>query len=50
MMAILIFLAVPAIHLIRTHWQETGTQETLPPGFTDDASHLNRTRIDTLIS
>lgn len=50
MTAILIFIAVPAIHLTRTHWQETGTQETLPPGFTDDASHLNRTRIDTLIS
>lgn len=49
LVALLVFLAIPTIHLIRTKLQETDAKPTLPKGFIDDESHLNRTPIDTLV-
>lgn len=49
LVALLVFLAIPSIHLIRTKLQETDAKPTLSKGFTDDESHLNRTPIDTLV-
>ncbi len=35
----------PLIHLLHTALQDRDTLEAVPPGFLDDASHLNQTRI-----
>src|SRR5437879_5716661 len=35
----------PLIHLLHTALQDRNTLEAVPPGFLDDASHLNQTRI-----
>ncbi|MFY1047424.1 FAD-binding protein [Chryseobacterium sp. GP-SGM7] len=47
--AVLIFLAVPVIHVFKTKWNETDSKTETPKGFTNDASQLNLTEIDTLI-
>jgi FAD/FMN-containing dehydrogenase len=38
-------LARPAFHLARTVSHDTGARAPLPPGFTDDASRLNQTKV-----
>lgn len=46
---ILIFIAIPVIHVLRTKWSESDIRNEIPVGFTNDASQLNLTKIDTLI-
>lgn len=48
--AVLIFLAVPVIHILKTKWKEQDTKNEIPKGFANDASQLNLTEIDTLIA
>lgn len=47
--AALIFISVPLIHVLKTKWNESDHREDIPKGYTNDASQLNLTRIDTLI-
>ncbi|MCD1116386.1 FAD-binding oxidoreductase [Chryseobacterium turcicum] len=47
---VLIFLAVPVIHILKTKWKEQDIKTETPKGFTNDASQLNLTEIDTLIA
>lgn len=47
---VLIFLAVPVIHILKTKWKEQDTKTETPKGFANDASQLNLTEIDTLIA
>ena len=47
--AVLIFLLVPVIHVLKTKWNESDEKIVTPKGFTNDASQLNLTEIDTLI-
>ena len=49
MATLLIFLAIPVVHLVKTKLNETSQKRTIPRGFTDDESHLNLTKIDTLL-
>lgn len=46
---ILIFLSIPVIHVLKTKWNEQDIKAETPKGFTNDASQLNLTEIDTLI-
>lgn len=48
--AIVIFLSVPVIHILKTKWKEQAIKNEIPKGFTNDASQLNLTEIDTLIA
>ncbi len=47
---ILLFLSVPSFHLLRTKWKEDKTSTAIPKGYTDDASQLNLTKMDTIIA
>lgn len=43
------FIALPIGHLLQTKSGETSVVTKLPHGFTNDASQLNLTKIDTII-
>lgn len=45
-----VFLSIPLLHFIRTKWKEDGDRIVIPKGYTDDASRLNLTKVDTIIS
>lgn len=47
--AIVIFISIPIIHVLRTKWSESDFKNEIPKGYTNDASQLNLTKIDTLI-
>ncbi|UKB80975.1 FAD-dependent oxidoreductase [Chryseobacterium sp. MEBOG07] len=46
---VLIFIAIPVVHVLKTKWSESGIKNEIPKGYTNDASQLNLTKIDTLI-
>lgn len=46
---IFIFISIPVIHVLKTKWSEPDLKNDIPEGYTNDASQLNITRIDTLI-
>ncbi|NML70578.1 FAD-binding oxidoreductase [Chryseobacterium sp. RP-3-3] len=46
---LLIFISIPVIHVLKTKWSESDHKTEIPKGYTDDASQLNLTKIDTLI-
>lgn len=45
----LILISIPVIHVLRTKWNESDFKTEIPKGYTNDASQLNLTKIDTLI-
>lgn len=47
--AVLLFLSVPVIHILKTKWNESDNKNAITKGFTNDASQLNLTETDTLI-
>ena len=47
--SILIFILIPTFHILKTKWNETEQLRSIPIGFTDDASQLNLTKVDTII-
>lgn len=47
--ALLIFIAVPVFHILRTKWNENDLKNEIPKGYTNDASQLNLTKVDTVI-
>ncbi|MCS4301257.1 FAD-binding oxidoreductase [Chryseobacterium sp. BIGb0232] len=46
---IFIFISIPIIHVLKTKWNESDFKNEIPKGYTNDASQLNLTKIDTLI-
>lgn len=45
----LIFLSIPTIHILNTKSKETDHRTEVPNGYTNDASGLNLTKVDTII-
>ena len=48
-LTIIIFLSIPTFHILKTKWNERDINIEIPKGFTNDASQLNLTKIDTII-
>ncbi|UEQ78392.1 FAD-binding oxidoreductase [Chryseobacterium arthrosphaerae] len=46
---LIVFISIPAIHILKTKWNESDIRKETPQGYTNDASQLNLTKIDTLI-
>lgn len=46
----LAFVTVPIIHIYKTKSREHRYETVVPHGYTNDASQLNLTRVDTIIS
>lgn len=46
---ILLFIAIPVCHVLKTKWSETDQKNDIPNGYTNDASQLNLTKVDTII-
>ena len=46
---VVLFIATPVFHILKTKWYEEDVIVTTPKGFTNDASQLNLTRVDTII-
>lgn len=45
----IIFLSVPTFHILKTKFNEKDKVQTIPDGYTNDASQLNLTKVDTII-
>ena len=46
---IIIFISIPAFHLIKTYLNEDNIEIQVPKGFTNDASELSLTKVDSII-
>lgn len=46
---VILFIAVPIVHILKTKWTETEMRTDIPNGYTNDASQLNLTKVDTII-
>lgn len=44
-----ILISIPLFHLLKTKWKENDARITIPAGYTNDASQLNLTKVDTII-
>jgi FAD/FMN-containing dehydrogenase len=49
LLTVIIFLSVPTFHILRTKWTESDKTQIIPVGYTNDASQLNLTKVDTII-
>lgn len=47
---LLLLISKPTFHLLKTKWKENYLIEDLPKRFVNDASRLNRTQVDSVIS
>jgi len=48
-LTIIVFLSIPIFYILKTKWNENYISIEIPKGFTNDASQLNLTKIDTII-
>lgn len=48
-LTIIAFLSIPIFHVLKTKWNENKVSNEIPKGFTNDASQLNLTKVDTII-
>lgn len=48
-LTVIIVLSIPIFHILKTKWNEKDISIEIPKGFTNDASQLNLTKIDTII-
>ena len=46
---LIVFISIPAFHLIKTYLNEDNVKPITPKGFTNDASGLSLTKIDSII-
>lgn len=46
---IIIFIAIPVFHILKTKWNEEDIPIEIPEGYINDASQLNLTKVDTII-
>ncbi|QYS89334.1 FAD-binding oxidoreductase [Flavobacterium columnare] len=49
LLTVLLFLCIPTFHLLKTKFKEGNNVQTIPNGYTNDASLLNLTKVDTII-
>jgi FAD/FMN-containing dehydrogenase len=49
LLTVILFLSIPTFHLLKTKWTESEKKRTIGNGYTNDASQLNLTKIDTII-
>lgn len=49
LLTVFIFLFIPIFHILKTKWNENDVIVEIPKGYTNDASQLNLTKIDTII-
>lgn len=48
-LTVILFLSIPTFHILKTKLTENDNKKTIPIGYTNDASQLNLTKIDTII-
>lgn len=48
-MTVIIFLSIPTFHILKIKWNEGDKTQKIPKGYTNDASQLNLTKVDTII-
>lgn len=48
-LTIFVLISIPTIHILKTKWNEKDISGEIPKGYTNDASQLNLTKIDTII-
>ncbi|MEM0575519.1 hypothetical protein [Flavobacterium polysaccharolyticum] len=48
-LTVIVLLSIPIFHILKTKWNEKDISIEIPKGFTNDASQLNLTKIDTII-
>jgi FAD/FMN-containing dehydrogenase len=46
---LVVFISIPAFHLMRTYLNEDNEKLIIPKGFTNDASELSLTKVDSII-
>ncbi|MBI1306298.1 MAG: FAD-binding protein [Bacteroidetes bacterium] len=46
---LLIFIIFPVAHVLKTKWHENKETQEVPEGFTNDASQLNLTKVDSIV-
>ncbi|MCI9846552.1 FAD-binding oxidoreductase [Flavobacterium pectinovorum] len=44
-----VFISVPVLHVLMTKWNEAELTNEIPNGYTNDASQLNLTKVDTIL-
>lgn len=49
LLTVIVFLSIPAFHILKTKWNENDVNLGTPKGYANDASQLNLTKIDTII-
>lgn len=49
LLTVISFLSIPTLHILKTKWNEIDKTKTIPNGYTNDASQLNLTKVDTII-
>jgi len=49
LLTLIILLSIPTFHILKTKWTENDKNQTIPNGYTNDASQLNLTKVDTII-
>ncbi|MFD2554810.1 FAD-binding oxidoreductase [Sphingobacterium tabacisoli] len=47
---LIFFISIPTFHLLTTKWKENRTEVEIAQGYTNDASQLNLTKMDTIIT
>ena len=47
---IIIFISIPIFHLVKTYLNEDNKKTPIPKGFTNDASELSQTKVDSIIN
>jgi len=48
-LGVVLFISIPIIHILKTKLDETDHKKEIPHGYTNDASQLNLTKVDTII-
>ncbi len=48
-LGIIIFISIPTFHLVKTYLEEDNVHNQIPKGYTNDASELSLTKVDSII-
>ncbi len=45
----IVFISIPTVHILKTYFRENSTKPITPRGYTNDASGLNLTKVNTVV-